>query len=121
MKRPCCRPGSPKAAPNPLQTTGTLSFAAIANSGLRPAEALTVRQPEGVRGLLLQFCASNVVILPSRFPAYCSRSMCYRKCSAHMRPLTNMLQTCVCEPFKLLPCAYTAAVPASIVWQLASK
>ncbi|KAK9839259.1 hypothetical protein WJX81_004536 [Elliptochloris bilobata] len=43
-------PGSPKPAPNPLQTTGTLSFAAIANSGLRPTETLTVQQPEGYFG-----------------------------------------------------------------------
>lgn len=45
-------PGAPKPAPNPLQSTGTLSFAAIANSGLRPAEALTVKAPEGVRAPL---------------------------------------------------------------------
>lgn len=52
-------PGAPKPAPNPLQSTGTLSFAAIANSGLRPAEALTVKAPEGVRAPLQKLEPSN--------------------------------------------------------------
>ena len=58
-------PGAPKPAPNPLQSTGTLSFAAIANSGLRPAEALTVKAPEGVRAPLQTLTPSYIIYNPN--------------------------------------------------------
>ena len=58
-------PGAPKPAPNPLQSTGTLSFAAIANSGLRPAEALTIKAPEGVRAPLQTLTPYNFMYIPN--------------------------------------------------------
>ena len=91
----CCRPGSPKPAPNPLQTTGTLSFAAIANSGLRPAEALTVRQPEGVRGPLA-LCMPSVMGNTGLACKLCEHVPLNMPC-VHLLSIRASHCSCMCE------------------------